>query len=101
ELGGEPIEQLGVSGQRAHLAEIVGGGDDPAAKVPGPDAIDHDAGGEWIVRPSEPEGQGLAAAEGAGKGGVLAGLLCQDHGKGRLHFFFRPTKIAATQLIYV
>ena len=43
QLGGQPFEQLGVGRALALRAEVVGGGDDPAAEVVLPEPIDGDA----------------------------------------------------------
>ena len=42
---GQPVEQFGVSGARAHLAEVAGSGDEPLAEVVLPNAVHDDAGG--------------------------------------------------------
>ena len=94
------VEQLGMRGRLALNTEIVGGGDDAPAKVPGPDSIDHDARRERIVRPSQPESQSLPAAEGTAQISGLTRLLGQNRGKGRLHFFFGPAQVAPAQPVH-
>src|SRR5690606_26804249 len=39
EIRGEPLQQFGMGGWRAHAAEIVGGGDDALAEVIVPDPV--------------------------------------------------------------
>src|SRR5690606_32851019 len=60
ELGREPVEQFGMAGAFAELAEVGGGGDEAAAEVVLPDPVDEDAGGEGVVRPRQRAGQGEA-----------------------------------------
>ena len=54
-------------------SEIVGCRDNAVTEVPGPDAVDHDACGQGMVWPCEPEGEFFAAAEGLGHAHVAAG----------------------------
>ena len=49
DVAGEPVEELGVSGGRALEAEVIFGFDESAAEVAGPDAIDKDSRGEWVI----------------------------------------------------
>ena len=48
EVAGQPVEQFGMRGALAHLAEIVGRADDAFAEMMLPDAIDHHARGQRI-----------------------------------------------------
>ena len=58
----EPVEQFGVRGLVAELAEIVGRASDPAAEVILPDAVDDGAGGERVVGLGDPRSECGAAA---------------------------------------
>ena len=62
EAGGEVVEEFGVSGRGGHVAEVVGGGDEPGAEVLLPDAIHEDAGGHGVLRIDDGEGELEAAA---------------------------------------
>ncbi len=43
EVGGEPVEEIRVGGAVAEGAEVAGGGDETAAEVVEPEAVDEDA----------------------------------------------------------
>ena len=58
----EPVEQFGVRGLVAELAEIVGRASDPAAEVILPDAVDDGAGGERVVGLGDPRSECGTAA---------------------------------------
>ena len=58
ELGGQPVEQLGVRGLFAHGAEVGGGRDQPGAEMPLPEPVDLHPRRERIARVGEPVGQG-------------------------------------------
>ena len=45
EFDGEPVEEVGVGGEVALIAEVFLGFDEPAAEERGPVAVDDDAGG--------------------------------------------------------
>ena len=60
-----------MGGAFAHLAEVVAGLDEAAAEVALPDAVDHHAGGERVLRIGDPAGQGEAAAGGGRREGRL------------------------------
>ena len=49
QLGGEEVEQGRVRRLRSVRAEVAGGGDEAAAKMVVPDAIDPDTGGQLVV----------------------------------------------------
>ncbi len=66
ESAGEVVEQLGVRWGEPSAAEVVLGGDEATAEVVLPDPVDHHAGGQRIGRPSQPIGQGEAAAPRVG-----------------------------------
>ncbi len=66
-----------MSGRFAEPAEVARCGGDAPAKVVLPDAVDDDAGGEWIVRAGEPVGQHLAPPGGGRAGRDFGDLrLC-------------------------
>ncbi len=48
-FGGEPVEEFGVGGGLGLHAEVFGCFDDSGAEVLLPEAVDGDAGGEWVV----------------------------------------------------
>ncbi len=54
ELHRQPVEQLRMRGQRAHVTEIVGRVDDSGSEVIMPDAIDDGSPGEHVVRVGDP-----------------------------------------------
>ena len=60
--GGKIVEKFGMGGRRGHVAEVVGGGDEPGAEVLLPDAIYEDAGGHGVLRIDNGEGELEAAA---------------------------------------
>ena len=60
-LHGQPVEQLGMRGQLAHPAEVVGRGHDPPAEVILPDPVDDRPPGQGVARVGEPARQGRAA----------------------------------------
>ena len=64
ELGGQPVEQLGMRRPAAQAAEVAGRGNQTAAEMILPDAIHHHAGGERIILGSDPLGQRAPAACG-------------------------------------
>ncbi len=64
ELRGEVVEQFGVRRLRPGNAEVVGRGDDAGAEVVLPDAVDHDAGEERVLRRRDPVRERGAAARG-------------------------------------
>ena len=75
---GEPVEKFGVGGALALGTEIVWGGDDAAAEVLLPDAVDDDAGEEVagaVFGIGDPIGEGVAAMRGAG---VFGGRLLPE-----------------------
>ena len=53
----EEIQQFGMCGRFAGGAEVVRGADESGAEEPEPDAVDVDAGGEWILRVGNPGGE--------------------------------------------
>src|SRR5260370_31928254 len=57
ELHGQPVEQFGVRGLLAHLAEIIQRRDDALPEMVAPDAIDHHPRGQRIFPRAEPFGQ--------------------------------------------
>ena len=46
EPGCEVVKKFGMAGFGSHRSETIGGGNEAAPKVPGPDPVDDDAGGE-------------------------------------------------------
>src|SRR5438128_11913258 len=63
ERDGEPVEQLGMAGRRAHFAEIVGRIDEAFAEVVVPDAVDDGTPGQAVFRLGDPASQrGTAGA---------------------------------------
>ena len=56
------VEQLGMCGLLAHDAEVIRSRDEACAHEFEPDAVRHDAGGEWIVFGGDPVGEIEAAA---------------------------------------
>src|SRR5665213_3618998 len=61
ELRCQPIEQLGIGGSAAEVAEIAGSFLKALAEMPLPDTVDGYAGEERISRRGEPVGEGLDA----------------------------------------
>ena len=49
EIASEPVEQLGMTGTLAELAEVAGGIHDAAAKVMQPKTVHQNARGEWMI----------------------------------------------------
>src|SRR4051794_35487329 len=62
ELGRQPVEELGMAWFGAHLAEVVGGGDEAGAKMLLPDAIDQDACRQRLALAHDPACQGQTAS---------------------------------------
>ena len=62
ELVGQVVEQFGVARPFAEFAEVARRADDAFAEMVLPDAVDHDAGRQRVVRPRQPFGQLQAAA---------------------------------------
>ena len=62
ELGGEPVEQLGMRGEGALRAEIFLGFDEAAAEIVHPDAVHLDARRERVFGMDEPAGEVEAGA---------------------------------------
>ncbi len=62
EAEGEPVEESGVGRGIGAEAEVAGGGDEAAAEVVVPDAVDHDPGGEGVGGVDDGAGQFEAAA---------------------------------------
>ena len=58
---GEVVEEFGVGWDGSGAAEVVGIAGEALAEVPGPDAVDDDAGGEGISFGGDPVGEGEAA----------------------------------------
>ena len=87
ELGRQPVEQLGVARRRPGLAEVVGRGNDPLAKVEQPDPVDHHARGQRMAGLSQPLRKCQPAAAGTrvlsrGRPGErLRGGECPDHSR--------------------
>ena len=57
ELGGQPVEQLGVGRRLAQLAEVVGRRHDSAAEVILPEPIGHHPGRPRVAAVGQPVGQ--------------------------------------------
>src|SRR5262249_27135107 len=53
EFGGQPVEQLRMRWQRAHLAEVARSGHYAAAEMPAPEAVDHHTGGQGSLPGSD------------------------------------------------
>ena len=62
QLGGEPVEQLGMRGRLAPNAEIARRRHDPPAEMVLPEPVDDHPGRQGIVGLGEPAGQGRPAA---------------------------------------
>ena len=56
----QPVEQLGVRGQLAELAEVVDRADEPLAEMPAPDAVDDHPRGERVSRARSASGPARA-----------------------------------------
>jgi hypothetical protein len=54
EVESEPVEQLGMRGSLATQAEVARAGHESFAKMPLPDAVHDDSGGERIFRIGDP-----------------------------------------------
>ena len=63
ELRGEVVEQLRVRGLVAEATEVVHGRDEAAPEEVVPDAVDHDASGERVLRGGDGLGEGEAGRE--------------------------------------
>ena len=86
----------------AHLAEVLERGDDAAAEVVLPDAIDDDPGGERVVGRGDPLGQREAPARGASVGPRNLGrrIAAGDHlHEPGLHLRAAALDVAANQEI--
>ena len=57
DLAGQPIEQFGMRGTPAHVAEVAGSIDDARAEMVVPEAIGQNAGRQRIVGMRDPLGQ--------------------------------------------
>ena len=57
ELDRQPVEQLGMAGEAALRAEIIQRLDDPLPEHQLPQAVDHDPGGQGMIRCDQPAGQ--------------------------------------------
>ena len=57
ELGGQPVEQLGMARRRALRAEVLVGLDEPPAEVRLPEPVDRDPGRQRVLRVDQPAGQ--------------------------------------------
>ena len=57
EAQGQPVEQLGMAGGFGTQAEVAGRLDEAGAEVVLPDAVDQDAGGEWVLWRCDGPGQ--------------------------------------------
>ncbi len=77
QLIGQPVEQLGMAGTGAHVAEIVGSSDDAASEVIIPEAVGHHPGGEGVLGVGDPAGQ--QRARGLGFERQLGGAVGQQH----------------------
>ena len=75
ELGGQPVEQLGVAGRLALHAEVLGGLHQAGAEELLPGAVDRHAGRQRVVRRRPASAPGRAGCSGtpAGSGGRPAG----------------------------
>ena len=84
------VEQLGVRWPLAEGAEVARGRNQPRTEMVLPDAIDHDAGEERVVRGGDPAGEGQPAprADLSGRPAVDAkAVLRVQRGRNpRLHF---------------
>ncbi|MFM1944029.1 MAG: hypothetical protein RI897_3011 [Verrucomicrobiota bacterium] len=78
EFGGEPVEEFRVSGRDAVGAEVTGGGGDAGAEGVVPEAVDEDAGGEWVLGVGDPVGELGAALL---FGGVHGEAECAEDGE--------------------
>ena len=57
EAEGEMVEEFGVTGELAGLAEVIGGANDAFTEEVFPNAVDHDAGGEGVFGIGDPVGE--------------------------------------------
>ena len=82
---GKPVEQLGMRRQRALAAEVLRRGDDAAAEMHAPDAVDDDARGQRIAAARQParEAQPIARLI-AGKRRQARRRVARDHLAGRI-----------------
>ena len=64
QAAGQPVQQLGMSRQRAHAAEVARRADYSFAEVLLPDAIDHHARGQGMLGRADPLCQLQPAAAG-------------------------------------
>ena len=62
EVGREPVEQRGDCRRAAVVTEVGDGRHQAGSEMAGPDMVDGDAGGQRMVRPDEPAGEGEPAA---------------------------------------
>ena len=105
QVGGQPVEQCAMGGRCPLGAEVVGGGDDPPAKVPLPDSVGDHARRERMVRGGDPlcqTGPGLSWILLAG-GKKRAPLRQEDRRRGeypsgRLVQFTAPKQMHAHRL---
>ena len=89
ELIGEPVEELGVRGRFAEVAEVAGVGREAAAEAQLPEAVHRQARGEGVGLVGQPAGERGAAAGGSsvrhGRDGLGRGrvLRAEDGEEGR------------------
>ena len=113
---GQPIQQFRVAGRVAARAEVALGANQARAKMVGPHAVGHDAGGQWIVRAGDGASQLEAAAAflkwtPAGAGQHLEELArhtlswfqwiaaSKDHGRDRLGPIFNNQGMLALRFV--
>ncbi len=98
QLGGQPVEQLGMAGCLAHDAKIVRGRDEPFAEVELPDPVDDHPRHQGVFGPGQPAGQ-PEPATGRPDGGLgqVSGCLGQDGGHSRLDGNARPGGVASLE----
>ena len=77
-MAGEGVEEFGVARERALIAEVIDGVDEPAAEHLGPEPVDDDASGEWVAGVGGPFGEAEAIGwvswvEGEDGGGDACG----------------------------
>ena len=76
ELVGEPVKKLRMRRPRSVAAEVVRCVDESSAKMPLPDAVDHHAGRQGVLRVGKPRGQRVAAVR---LGSILRQADGRDH----------------------
>jgi hypothetical protein len=100
EFAGQPVEQLGVGGRRPRFAEIAGRLDERLAEVMLPQPVHHHPGGQRMIGPHQPSGEGQPASRRPGVGPRLLNVegrlpVCQHRRHAGTDKLARRERVAA------